>query len=89
MKRRQFLNFLGAAVGCPLVAHAQQSQRMRRIGILLSLDASDAEGQARVASFIQGLQHVGGSMVTICGLMSGGRLAMPILRANTREIWSH
>jgi putative ABC transport system substrate-binding protein len=32
---------------------------MRRIGVLMSLAADDPEGQARIAAFLQGLQHLG------------------------------
>ena len=64
MKRREFITLLGgaAAVGAwPLAARAQQPDRMRRIGVLLSLAADDPEGQARLAAFQQGLQQLGWS----------------------------
>jgi putative ABC transport system substrate-binding protein len=42
MKRREFMSLLGgAAVAWPLGAHAQQAERMRRIGVLTSLAADD------------------------------------------------
>ena len=62
MKRRAFITLLGgaaAAAGWPLAARAQQAERMRRIGILLNLASDDAEGQARLAAFHQGLQQLG------------------------------
>src|SRR3954451_13460806 len=43
----------------PLAARAQQSERMRRIGVLLPAAADDAEFQARVGAFLQGLQQSG------------------------------
>jgi hypothetical protein len=50
MRRRQFISLLGgAAVAYPLAARAQ-SERMRRIGVLMSTTAEDAEGQARIIS---------------------------------------
>jgi putative ABC transport system substrate-binding protein len=58
MKRRAFMTLLGGAAACPLAARAQQSERMRRIGVLMNL-ADDAEGQARIAAFLQGLQQLG------------------------------
>ena len=43
----------------PLAARAQQPERMRRIGVLMSLAADDPEAQARIAAFLQGLQQLG------------------------------
>ena len=60
MKRRTFISLIGgAAVAWPLAARAQQPDRMRRIGVLMPLAADDAEGQARLAAFLQGLQEAG------------------------------
>jgi putative ABC transport system substrate-binding protein len=62
MQRREFLALLGgAAVACPLAVRAQESQRMRRIGVLLPGTADDTEYQARMAAFLQGLQQLGWS----------------------------
>ena len=60
MKRREFITLLGAAAaGWPLAAHAQQGQRIRRIGVLMSLAETDPEAQARVAALQQGLKELG------------------------------
>jgi putative ABC transport system substrate-binding protein len=60
MRRREFIMLLGgAAATWPLVAQAQQSDQMRRIGVLMNIAASDPEGQSRVAAFRQGLQDIG------------------------------
>ena len=59
MKRREFMAVLGCAVAWPLAAHAQQRERMRRIGVLLNITADDPEAQTRLAAFAQGLQSLG------------------------------
>ena len=60
MRRREFITLLGgAAAAWPLAVHAQQGERARRIGVLMNLAADDAEGQARIAAFLQGLQQLG------------------------------
>ena len=60
IRRRKFLATLGGAVAAwPLAARAQQAERVRRIGVLMTLAADDPEGQARVAAFRQGLQQLG------------------------------
>jgi putative ABC transport system substrate-binding protein len=45
----------------PLVARAQQPERVRRIGVLMSLAADDPESSARLTAFIRGLQELGWS----------------------------
>jgi putative ABC transport system substrate-binding protein len=60
MKRREFITLLGsAAVSCPLAVRAQQQERMRRIGVLMSLAADDPQSLASIGAFLQGLQELG------------------------------
>ena len=59
MQRREFLTLIGGAATSPLAARAQQGERVRRISVLMNLAADDAEGQARLAAFLQGLQEAG------------------------------
>ena len=49
----------GAVAAWPLVVHAQQPERVRRIGILLATTADDAEFQAWVGAFLQALALLG------------------------------
>ena len=60
IRRREFITLLGsAAAAWPLVAGAQQGERMRRIGMLLPAAADDTEYQAWVGAFLQGLAVLG------------------------------
>jgi putative ABC transport system substrate-binding protein len=60
MRRREFITLLGgAAAAWPLAVRAQQPERMRRIGVLMSAAADDAEAQARLMAFGQGLAQLG------------------------------
>ena len=60
MRRRDFIKVIaGSASAWPLLARAQQGERVRHIGVLISLAADDKEGQARLAAFLQGLQELG------------------------------
>ena len=62
MTRREFITLLGgAAAAWPLAARAQQPDRVRRIGVLMSNAEGSAEGQARVAALVKGLEQLGWS----------------------------
>jgi putative ABC transport system substrate-binding protein len=63
MRRREFISvFVGATVGWPLAARAQQNEKVRRIGILLPASSDDPEFQTRVGALLQGLQQLGWSI---------------------------
>jgi putative ABC transport system substrate-binding protein len=61
MRRREFVILLGgsAAAAWPLAAHAQQSNRLRVVGVLLAMAPDDPEAQLRVKAFEAGLRELG------------------------------
>jgi hypothetical protein len=56
LKRRSFLASLAGAAAWPFVAHAQQPDQMRRLGMLMNRAADDPRGQVELAAFQQALQ---------------------------------
>jgi putative ABC transport system substrate-binding protein len=60
IRRREFITLLICTTAAwPLVARAQQRDRMRRIGVLMNLAADDPDGPPRITAFAQGLQESG------------------------------
>ena len=59
MRRRDFITLVGGAAAWPVVARAQKTDSMRRIGVLIGGAESDGETRSRVAGFRNGLQALG------------------------------
>ena len=59
VRRREFITLLGGAAAWPIAARAQQSERMRRICVLMSTAVDDPQDPARHTAFAQGLQELG------------------------------
>jgi putative tryptophan/tyrosine transport system substrate-binding protein len=61
IKRREFIAGLGSAAAWPLAADAQQADRVRRIGVLMTYDENDPKGKTYVSAFTQALADLGWS----------------------------
>jgi putative ABC transport system substrate-binding protein len=87
MKRREFITLLAGAAACPIAAHAQQGERMRRIVFLHGIAENDPEARARLEAFRQGLEALGwveNRNIQIAHRFSGGDFVQ--MQTYTREL---
>jgi hypothetical protein len=87
MRRRDFITLVGGAAAWPLAARAEQSERMRRIGVLMGVTEDEPEGQARISAFREALQSLGwieGRNIRIEVRWAGGTIEG--IRAHTAEM---
>ena len=59
MRRRAFISLLGVAAAWPRTLMAQQPNRVRRIGVLMELAASDSQARSNIAALQRGLRGLG------------------------------
>jgi putative ABC transport system substrate-binding protein len=86
MRRREFISLVSVAAAWPLTTYAQQPDKQPRVGVLMTVN-DRADGQARLAAFLQGLQQLGwtdGRNIRIDVRWSAGNDAK--MRENATEV---
>ena len=72
IRRREFITGLGGAAAWPMVARAQQRERVRKVGVLLSFAGDDPEVPPRLAALRRELERLGWSEGRELGLARAG-----------------
>ena len=88
MNKRAFITLLGGAAAWPLAAGAQQGERMRRVGVLISATGDDTQMRRHIEALQEGLRNLGwveGSNVQIDTRLSADDPGRQDLRSRTRR----
>jgi putative ABC transport system substrate-binding protein len=78
MRRREFIAFAGGAAAWPMIAHAQQTDKMRRIGVLTTAEEDNSVYKERLDAFLRTLERLGwteGRNIRIEARASGADIA--------------
>jgi putative ABC transport system substrate-binding protein len=86
MKRREIISLLAGAAAWPVAGGAQQTERMRRIGVLLSTAADDPVFQTWVGAFLQGLALSGRTLGSNVRLEIRGGMTAADIRRHAAEL---
>jgi putative ABC transport system substrate-binding protein len=75
MRRREFISLVGGVAAWPVVARAQQGERLRRVAVLEPIEKDTPSAQARYTAFVRALEQAGwtdGRNLQIVARWSGG-----------------